>query len=89
MAVLSIPIESSPASTPHRFLFTYVCVIRLIDRYIAKQIISATVFGVVVLSGILVMGNLFKELRPLLVEDKASIVQVGQFILSFIFNLNL
>lgn len=54
------------------------------DRYIGKQTLSATVFGVVVLSGILVMGNLFKELQPLLVEDKASPVQVGQFILSLL-----
>ena len=57
---------------------------RIMDRYIGKQIISATIFGVVVLSVILIMGNLYKELRPLLVEDKASPVQVGQFILSLL-----
>jgi len=58
--------------------------LRLMDRYIGKQIISATIFGVVLLSVMLVMGNLFKELRPLLVEDKASPMQVGQFVLSFL-----
>lgn len=52
------------------------------DRYIGKQIIAATIFGVIVLSVLLVMGNLFKELRPLLVEKHASPALVGQFILS-------
>ncbi len=52
------------------------------DRYIAKQLVAATIFGVVVLSVLLVMGNLFKELRPLLVEEHASPALVGRFILS-------
>jgi len=56
--------------------------IRIMDRYIAKQLLSATVFGVLVLSVLLVMGNLFKELRPLLVEEQASPALVAQFILS-------
>jgi len=52
------------------------------DRYIGKQIIAATIFGVVVLSVLLVMGNLFKELRPLLVEEHASPALVLRFIFS-------
>ena len=56
--------------------------LRLMDRYIGKQIISATIFGVAVLSVMLVMGNLFQKLRPLLVEEQASPLLVGQFILS-------
>ncbi|NWK56478.1 YjgP/YjgQ family permease [Verrucomicrobiaceae bacterium N1E253] len=52
------------------------------DRYIGKQIIAATIFGVVVLSVLLVLGNLFKELRPLMVEERASPALIGQFILS-------
>lgn len=56
--------------------------IRLMDRYIGKQIAAATVFGVIVLSVLLVMGNLFKELRPLLVEEHASPALVIRFIFS-------
>ena len=56
--------------------------LRLMDRYIGKQIAAATVFGVLVLSVLLVMGNLFKELRPLLVEEHASPALCLRFILS-------
>jgi len=56
--------------------------LRLMDRYIGKQIAAATVFGVIVLSVLLVMGNLFKELRPLLVEEHASPALVLRFIFS-------
>lgn len=56
--------------------------LRVMDRYIGKQIIASTIFGVAVLSILLLMGNLFKELRPLLVEDRASIGLVGKFILN-------
>jgi lipopolysaccharide export LptBFGC system permease protein LptF len=52
------------------------------DRYIGKQIAAATIFGVIVLSVLLVMGNLFKELRPLLVEEHASPALVLRFIFS-------
>ena len=58
--------------------------LRLMDRYIGKQIAAATVFGVVVLSVLLVMGNLFKELRPLLVEEHASPTLVIRFIFSLL-----
>lgn len=56
--------------------------LRLMDRYIGKQIIAATIFGVIVLSVLLVLGNLFKELRPLMVEEQASPALIGQFVLS-------
>lgn len=56
--------------------------LRVMDRYIGKQIIAATIFGVAVLSVLLLMGNLFKELRSLLVEDKASLGIVAKFILN-------
>jgi len=58
--------------------------LRLMDRYIGKQVIAATIFGVIVLSVLLVMGNLFKELRPLLVEKHASPMVIVRFILSVI-----
>lgn len=56
--------------------------LRVMDRYIGRQIIAATIFGVIVLSVLLVLGNLFKELRPLLVEERASPTLILQFILS-------
>lgn len=56
--------------------------LRVMDRYIGKQIIAATIFGVAVLSVLLLMGNLFKELRPLLVEDRASMSLVIKFVLN-------
>ncbi len=56
--------------------------LRVMDRYIGKQIIAATIFGVAVLSVLLLMGNLFKELRPLLVEDKASVGIIAKFVLN-------
>lgn len=56
--------------------------LRIMDRYIGKQIVAATIFGVIVLSVLLVMGNLFKELRPLLVEEHASPALVIRFIFS-------
>ena len=56
--------------------------LRLMDRYIGRQIAAATVFGVLVLSVLLVMGNLFKQLRPLLVEEHASPLLILRFIVS-------
>ena len=44
---------------------------RLFDRYIAKQIIVGTIYAVFVLSLVLVMGNLFKQARPLLPKGGA------------------
>lgn len=40
----------------------------IIDRYIGKQVLLATFFAVMVLSVVLVLGNIFKELLSQLVE---------------------
>lgn len=40
----------------------------IIDRYIGKQVLLATFFAVLVLSVVLVLGNIFKELLTQLVE---------------------
>jgi len=58
--------------------------LRIMDRYIGKQIIADTLFGVVMLCVVLILGNLFKELRPLMVESNASPILIGRFILSVI-----
>jgi lipopolysaccharide export system permease protein len=41
---------------------------RIFDRYIARQILVSTLFAVVMLSVILVMGQVFKKLLDLLVD---------------------
>ena len=46
---------------------------KILDRYIARQLLGVTALGVMALSALLLLGNLFKELRPLLVENKAPI----------------
>jgi lipopolysaccharide export LptBFGC system permease protein LptF len=55
---------------------------RLVDRYISRQIIVGTVYAVVVLSVVLVMGNLFKQARPLLVEQNAPPELVMRFVVN-------
>lgn len=54
---------------------------RIFDRYIARQVLVTTLIGVVMLSLVLVLGNLFKEIRPLLVESGAPVSIVLRFIL--------
>jgi len=54
------------------------------DRYIGKQVISGTLYAVVVLSLILVLGNLFKEIRPLLVEQRAPISFIWKLVIQFL-----
>lgn len=55
--------------------------IRILDKYIGRQILSTTIFGIVVLSCVLVLGNLFKEIRPLLVESGAPLSIVLEFVM--------
>ena len=57
---------------------------RLFDRYIARQILVGTLYAIMVLSLVLVMGNLFKEVRPLLVEQNAPPEVVFRFILNVV-----
>ncbi len=56
----------------------------LIDRYIARQIIVVTTLGVMSLSTLLLLGNLFKQLRTLLIENGAPPSIVFEFILQVI-----
>ncbi|HSP42627.1 MAG TPA: LptF/LptG family permease [Luteolibacter sp.] len=55
---------------------------RISDRYIGKQILLGTLYAVLVLGLVLVLGNLFKKLQPLLVEQKAPLELVLRFVLS-------
>lgn len=56
----------------------------LTDRYIARQVLVGTLYAIVVLSLVLVMGNLFKQVRPLLVEQHAPPGLVFRFIINVV-----
>ena len=53
---------------------------RLLDRYIGRQLLVSVIFAVTVLSVVLVLGNIFKKLLDLLVNQDAP----ASLILSFI-----
>ena len=56
--------------------------LRIFDRYIWGQIATSTLTGVLVLTGVMVLGNVFKEMERLLGDTSAlPIVAVFQFIL--------
>lgn len=55
--------------------------IRISDRYIGKQVLSGTLYAVAVLGVVLVLGNLFKQIQPLLVEQKAPLEIVLRFVI--------
>lgn len=52
------------------------------DRYIGKNIFTTTLFAVMILSGVFLLGNIFKEARPLFVGKHPSPLLVAEFILS-------
>jgi lipopolysaccharide export system permease protein len=58
--------------------------IRLSDRYIGRQVLVGTVFAILLLSTILIMGSLFQKIRPLLVDFGAPPSIIGEFLLSII-----
>ncbi len=53
---------------------------KLLDRYVSRQVLMTSSFAVAVLSVVLVLGNVFKQLLELLVNHSVPI----EFILSFI-----
>jgi len=55
---------------------------RISDRYIGKQVLWGTLYAVLVLGIVLVLGNLFKEIRPLLVEQKAPLGLLLRFVIT-------
>jgi lipopolysaccharide export LptBFGC system permease protein LptF len=52
---------------------------RISDRYIGRQILSGTLFAIVLLSLLLVLGNIFQKIRSLLVELQAPISILIEF----------
>lgn len=55
---------------------------RLSDRYIGRQILVGTLFAILLLGTILVMGSLFQNLRMLLVELGAPLSVVWEFLIA-------
>jgi len=53
---------------------------KIIDRYIGKELLVTTLFAVAVLSLVLVLGNLFKQLLDLLVNQDAPMELIVSFI---------
>ena len=42
---------------------------KIIDRYVGMSVVATAFFGVVVLSLVLVLGNLFKELLDVIINN--------------------
>ena len=53
---------------------------RIIDRYITQQVVTTALFAIMVLSLVLVLGNVFKDLLDMLINQDVPV----QFILTFI-----
>ncbi|ALJ56708.1 putative permease YjgP/YjgQ family protein [Candidatus Xiphinematobacter sp. Idaho Grape] len=61
---------------------------KIIERYIGKSILVSTVFAVGILSLVLILGNIFKELLDLLINRDVPVQTVLAFIL-FVFPFSL
>lgn len=55
---------------------------RISDRYIGKQVLLGTLYAVMVLGIVLVLGNLFQKVQELLVDQKAPLELVIRFVIS-------
>ncbi|HZE12836.1 MAG TPA: LptF/LptG family permease [Chthoniobacterales bacterium] len=53
---------------------------KIIDRYIARQLVVNLIFAIVVLSFVLVVGNIFRKLLPLLVNHDLPIDYLVSFV---------
>lgn len=58
--------------------------LRIFDAYIGRQVLSAVITGVVVLTGVLVLGNIFKKLDQLLGSTSLPPSAVVMFVLYII-----
>lgn len=54
--------------------------LRIFDRYLGKQVLSATLMGVMLLSGVMVLGNVYKKLDELLGDTKLPFAVIAEFI---------
>ncbi len=58
--------------------------IRIFDRYLGKQVLSATLMGVLLLSGVMVLGNVYKKLDELLGDTQLPFSVIAEFIVLII-----
>lgn len=52
----------------------------LFDRYLGRQVFSATFMGVVLLSGVMVLGNVYKKLDELLGNTELPLTVMAEFV---------
>jgi lipopolysaccharide export system permease protein len=55
-------------------------VLRIFDRYLGKQVLSATLMGVLLLSGVMVLGNVYKKLDELLGGAELPMSVIAEFV---------
>ena len=72
-------------SSAHRACIAFpragnVRAVRLLDRYIGRQLLVSAIFAVTVLSVVLVLGNIFKQLLELLINQNAPPSLIFTFI---------
>lgn len=53
---------------------------RIFDRYLGRQILSSTLMGILLLSGVMVLGNVYKKLDELLGDTKLPLTVIAEFI---------
>ncbi len=54
---------------------------RIFDRYLGRQVASATLIGVALLSGVMVLGNVYKKLDQLLGNTELPISVIAEFVM--------
>lgn len=53
---------------------------RIFDRYIGRQVLSATLMGVLLLSGVFILGNLYKKLGEFLGDADIPLGVIAEFV---------
>ncbi|WP_395745973.1 LptF/LptG family permease [Prosthecobacter sp.] len=54
---------------------------RIFDRYLGRQVASATLIGVALLSGVMVLGNVYKKLDQLLGNTELPLSVIAEFVM--------
>jgi lipopolysaccharide export system permease protein len=74
--------QASPTTTRrrYRFVLTLRQKMKLIDRFVSRELIVNLLFAIAVLSLVLVVGNIFRKLLPLLVNHDVPMATLITFI---------
>ncbi len=54
--------------------------LRIFDRYLGRQVLSATLMGVLLLSGVMVLANIYKKLDQLLGDTQLPFSVIAEFV---------